>query len=171
MLQRKSWLPALAALAVAVILGSGSAHATLMTYEFNYDFGIGSLSGELTGTLQPDGDTVLVDELLSAELDTFPVLFNLDLFPGFATVTFSGIGIEFATDFTLGLGLAGFALDEPAGVAALIGPGGNVILEAYNPDSWTLTAVTSNDVPEPISLAMFGFGPAGLGFIRRRRSA
>lgn len=42
----------------------------------------------------------------------------------------------------------------------------------FNSESWTLpTFYALQAVPEPMSLVLFGFGLAGLGFVRRRRSA
>ena len=40
---------------------------------------------------------------------------------------------------------------------------------AYDASRWTLTEASANAVPEPVSIAVFGIGLAGLGVARRAR--
>ena len=155
---------------------SVSASATPMTFTYVFS-DLSILEGSLDGTVQGDGDTVIINSfgdvsyagttLSSIENSDFSSIsdFNdglltpvvsfsgdiMDLFVcsmGFDTLNNCGFAAE-----------GGFYLDSRllTGFGAAAGNGlGDSQFEDYVVDNWRLTAV--NTIPEPATLVLFGMG-------------
>ncbi len=161
---------------LALALAGGAAQAA--TFKFTYTaVGGGILAGRLTGTLQGDANTVLVDGVPG--LITYngiagpatPVLLTASTLygePRAPTVTFDGSILDFfaATDETYFTGVL-FDPDivdfQPlASTSFEFGD----LREDYRLGAWTLTAV-----PEPGTWALMVLGFGLVGTFARRRSA
>ena len=162
-------------LALAAVLMTASP-AEAATYKFAYTaVGGGVLAGRLTGSLQADGNTVLLDGVTglitfnSVAGPALPVLTTGSTFygtPVAPSVTFDGSVLDFfaATDETgeFGVLFDPFVVDfHPlASTSAEFG----ALHEDYTFGSWSLTAV-----PEPATWGLMIAGFAMTGVVARRR--
>jgi hypothetical protein len=166
---------------LSLALAGGAVQAT--TYRFSYAADAGLLTGRLTGTLQGDGNTVVVDgvsdfvRLGDVVLPSFPfVTTGSSVYgvPRAPTVTLDGSNLDFLActvdEFCSGEGI-GFDPDTLAFTpvfrvfVAAIGP--DLIEEAADAGRWSISAV-----PEPAAwgLMVAGFGLAGVAARRRRQT-
>jgi len=172
-------VPVLMALLLSLPL---AAQANL--FNFSYTSSVGTLTGQLSGTLQADNDTVQVSSILSAALNgklgpalpdtgTYTAFYNsgYSTFDGQGLVSLSGNTMDFiASDAS---GVDGFVFTPPGTFTSTEGYGalgwyGNLgATEPYNASNWSLTAVSP--VPEPSEIALLGIGFVGLGISRRKK--
>lgn len=165
---------------LSLALAGGAAQGT--TYRFSYAADAGLLTGRLTGTLQSDLNTVIVDgvgdhlRLDGVALPTFPFVTTGSTIygsPRTPTVTLDGSNLDFLActgdEFCSGEGI-GFDSDVLAFTpvfriyVAAVSP--DLIEEAAEASRWSISAL-----PEPAawSLMVAGFGL--VGFTARRRKA
>jgi len=163
-----------------------AAQASLFNFSFT-DFVGNVLSGQLSGTLLSDNDTVQVSSILSAALNgnpgpalpntgTFTAYFNNygfnGPFDGQGLVSFSASTMDFVA---CDAGCAdGFAFTPSAlfggnhdTESGFFGGGDFVTYTLFNASDWSLTAVSP--VPEPSEIALLGIGFVGLGISRRKK--
>lgn len=146
-----------------------AAQATPIGYSFDYTFSSGAvLSGMLSGELQSDNDTVLVDTVSMVSYSGLPVLeFPETLIR--TTASISGAFMDLATAAPNGV-LGGWILFNPTQgdfAAVVARPDfSRLEYEAFDASRWNLVA----KVPEPATLAIMGLGLAGIGFRRRERN-
>ncbi|QXQ07032.1 PEPxxWA-CTERM sorting domain-containing protein [Sphingosinicellaceae bacterium] len=164
----------------AALLGSSAAQAA--TFQFTYRADAGTVSGRLTGTLQSDNNTVLVDgvrdfvTLDGVALPSFPfVTTGSSIYgtPRAASVTFDGSNLDFlactADEFCSDQGI-GFDPDTLAFTPVFrifvgaVSP--DLIEEATDATRWTLSAV-----PEPATWGLMLVGFVAIGAVNRRRTA
>ena len=164
-------------LALAAVLLTASA-AEAASFKFSYTAAAGGvLAGRMTGALQADGNTVLLDGIIGPI--TFngvagpatPVLMTGSTFYGVPvapSVTFDGSVLDFfaATDETgeFGVLFDPFVVEfHPlASTSAEFG----ALREDYTLGSWSLSAV-----PEPATWGLLMIGFAAIGAASRRRLA
>ncbi len=205
---RRFFLPAL--LSAAGLMTAMPASAVLV--EFSYEFsasrnndgtpGPGGqvLSGVVDGTLLADGDTVVINEFVSASLDGFDYAFSAatgiraGVFGSAATLTLSGDFIDFwvcpggfnaslpaggpLNDCPFGQGGGGFLLTDIDifGIGNGVGLAGAPVFGAGFRARDRDGLIKSNwsagivSVPAPGALALLGAGLFGFGFSRRRRA-
>jgi hypothetical protein len=137
-------------------------------FDFSYIFSTGQVAGNLEGTLQGDGNTVLINSFFNL---TFAGSAAPNLpFTVSATQLFFGIGNPpatslngifqdfFACDSNACIDGFGLAIFSPFGPIALSGPSFGPTFEVYNSLNWSLTPVS---VPGPLPLlgvaAAFGY--------------
>lgn len=168
-----------AALSAALVCAASAAQAG--TYAFSYTSGATTLSGRFTGTLQNDGNTVLIDSLVGNTVRyngvggaPLPVLltanafYDVDFKGRAPSVTFDGSWVDFmaCTDLSCFEGVVfdpdTIAFVYPVAVSSDAWGGVN---EEFDSSKWTLSAV-----PEPATwgLMIAGFAGAGLALRRRR---
>jgi len=159
---------------MALLLFIPAAQANL--FNFSYSDSAGDvLSGQLSGTLQADNDTVQVTSILSAALNGSPGLALPD------TGTFDGQGLVSLSGSTMDF----IACDAGCNDAFLFIPPGRYYNnttelfssygsygylpngEPYVASNWSLTAVSP--IPEPSEIALLGIGFVGLGMSRRKK--
>jgi len=165
------------------LIWCGTAHATLMGYNFQFDFidhftaSPATLSGILLGELQPDNDTVLVDSVAMAALNGVPFDPLVNLTDGFGNaaniVSFSGNNLYFCaavgdcdiTGFFLGTYLdiygGSYVIN---GSHQALGDFTNFNFE-NSAGTW---ALTPGVIPIPSTLVLFAMSLIGLGWVRRR---
>lgn len=174
-------LPVLLATVVALVTASA---ANAASYAFSYLFGPVQFMGQLTGTLQGDGNTVFVDTVSNVFLNGSPVGPHpfVAAIPGFggsnAVVTLNGSTMDISACTVVGDCTYGFVsstdptiiLDFGSPVFGFYYPGmaSPVPLE-FDPAGWSMTPL-NGAVPEPDSwvLLIAGFGLTG-AVLRRRR--
>lgn len=150
---------------------SASAHAGMMGFNFQYEFGSGEIfSGMLEGELQPDLNTVIVSDLLMASYSGLPgVGFQTELMGSSSVVTFSGTGNDFGTIAPTG-GLAAFVMPFNFQLTSIvvISTESNIGFanEIYNPERWSLSPKT---IPVPATIWLFGI--AAILLYRQRAPA
>jgi len=153
----KTFLATLLALATLA-----PAQASPIIFDFAYEFATGEVvSGELVGELQPDMDTVLVSELLSAMFTGRPgALFHTEVLPDMNVATISGVGGSFSTGAPPP-GLLGFMLplEQFDGLAIVI-ENTHILaaMETFAPERWRMVA---QEVPLPSSIALVIVGLIG----------
>lgn len=170
----------LTAAAMALALGSSAAEAA--TFNFRYQSSFNLVSGQLTGTLQGDGNTVFVDSIVDVARvnnvpgPALPFVYSSDSFYGGsqpAFVTFDGSAMSLLACATEFCDLDGFAFDttENLDVFPFFGgggvfdrPEGDFFREVFAPANWSLAAV-----PEPETWLMLVAGFGLVGIIARRR--
>lgn len=164
-------------LALAAALLSGSAvHAA--TYQFTYLADIGTVKGRLTGTLQADNNTVLVDSVKDfvtvggAALPSLPYVTTGSTIygePRAASVTLDGTNLDFFACDEEYCAFKGFGFDPD--VVAFVpvlrvstGTDGSYMEELTDPSRWSLSAV-----PEPATWGLLMIGFVAIGAASRRR--
>lgn len=161
--------------ALAVGLAAASANAT--KFEFTYDSGFGILTGTLSGVLQGDGNTILVDNdplqaAFTSDYDNGPGPRDYQAVTGRNILSLDGTGMDFGAvspvnDFSL-LTAGGwnfvftYVLEDPFFGGGSYGDG------AFNAVGWDIHAVGA-PVPEPENPALMLAGLGVLGASARRR--
>lgn len=174
-------LSAIAAVALAV---SAAASHAVTTYNFSYvAAGAGTLSGQLTGTLQADNNTVLVSSIVDFAswntvagpslpfVNTVSGMASSTVAPGLVTLDGSVMDIIACDSAGCGDGFLFDTLGTLFGVPVYSsGHSFGARGELYSASSWSLSAAT---VPEPASWALMitGFGLVGSALRRRRVAA
>lgn len=165
---------------MAMALAATAADAA--TFNFHYRSSFNVVSGQLTGTLQGNANTLLVDSIVDfARVNgndgpALPFVYSSDSFyggsqPAFVTIDGSAMSLlACATEFCE---LDGFVFDttENIDVFPFFGgggvfdkPGNEFFRETFDPGNWSLSAV-----PEAEAWMMFiaGFGAVGVRSRRR----
>lgn len=168
------------ALAAGLCLGLAAATASAGTFNFSYtDSGGGVITGQVTGILQADLNTVLVSSVLSSAFNGTPgpaltILVSATTISGGAavppTLTLDGSGNDFCAATKAPCSEEGFAF-LPAGVIVPVdtfaaSPFYGAGFEAFDPTKWSMAAAS---VPEPASLLLMGTAVAALAALSRRR--
>ncbi len=175
------------ALTAGLSLGLAATTASAGTFNFSYTTSKGGvLTGQVTGILQADLNTVIVSSLLSTEFNgvSGPALPFLTSVSGFflssglsPALSLDGSVMDFCAA-TAPCSSVGF-LFAPAGIAASV-PIYNATtfygnaFEQFAPARWSMTAarlsdVSSPAVPEPASLLLMGTAMAALATLAHRR--
>lgn len=156
--------------------------AAATPFDFSYTTATGHvLTGMLDGTLQADGNTVVVGSVAMAAVDggalpDLSVVESLIEYVGAGTalspiVSLSGAAMDLIACASLAC-TDGFLFDAAGGLIGApffsLGLGGGTVNDDYDPRRWTLTAKA---LPETGSIAVFGAGLAGLALARRRRNS
>ncbi len=149
------------------------------TFRFTYASGLGHVTGQLTGTVQPDGNTVTVDRVKDfvavggtalphfAYVTTGSTIYGVPTTP---TASFDGSVLDFVACDDVFCGGQGVGFDpytiafEPIFTLYAAAFDYQQIQEPLVPGNWSLTAV-----PEPASWALMlaGFALAGARLRRR----
>jgi hypothetical protein len=166
--------------AVAALAFSAASAQAVSTYNFSYASAFGTLSGQLTGTLQADNNTIVVDSFV--DFVTFnsvpgPSLTFVNSFSGFMSMIVEPGYVS----------LDGTAMDLLTCTSAICNDGFLFIVNPVDPTQGTYSAGESfgadgeqfdaanwsiglAGVPEPASWALMvaGFGLSGAALRRRR---
>jgi MYXO-CTERM domain-containing protein len=156
------------------------AHAADQLFSFVYDSPSNDvvIRGDLLGSLQADGNTVVVSQVLGVPTVNgtpavaLPFIDSIiDVVAGSSfllpRVSLNGTVMDFAACTTAACD-DGFGFEASgqfgAPLAALLGSFGNLEIVAYSPGDWTMSVV-----PEVDSWALMALGLAALGIRRRQR--
>lgn len=166
-----------------LLLMSSAVQADSIQYDFSYTFGDGEqLYGSLLGTLQVDGDTIVIDDVLAMNYTEIlssdccipsPEPFNAT-WDGGGFVSLSGSAMDFksnppypqdywALSYTPLYGPGAGVFDGYFDITCLDSCGEFVQGEAFNAANWQITAV-----PLPPAVLMFASGIAMLGWLRQK---
>lgn len=156
--------------------------ADAATFNFHYRSSFNVVSGQLTGTLQGDANTLVVDSVVDfarvngSDGPALPFVYSSDSFygdsqPAFVTIDGSAMSLlACATEFCE---LDGFVFDttENLDVFPFFGgggvfdkPGSEFFRETFVPENWSLSAVPDADI---WMMLVAGFGLVGV--LGRRR--
>ncbi len=142
---------------------------------FNIDNG-GGFTGGFLDRLKVNGVTGPLTVAFSGAVAGFGFDTNSLMGPTFTIDIAFNDAPDFTDTLTTGSGSFGFESDGQDIVGATI-EGSNSEFEwaidnfTFGPELATAPVGTPNGVPEPASLAVFGFALAGLGILRRKRGA
>lgn len=170
-------------LRVALAASAALAGAQAGTFNFSYMSSTGVLSGQLTGTLQADLNTVVVTSVLSPAFDGVPS----PALPIFTSVTtrLGGPAVPVVSLNGLVMDLYNFYIDAnvlnnvgfsflPANIYGEMYYlstsffGGN--FEPFAPSNWSLTPAAVAAVPEPGGLVLVATALAALAIVAARRT-
>ena len=177
----------ISALTVAALLCASlpAVPAAAATFDLSYIFGANVLTATIEGTLQPDGNTVLVTGVSESALDGAPLgplpfvdsVSNVTSGSGApASLSLDGTTADLIACFTP-LCVDGFAFDLAGvvfGIPAYSSGAsfGDLLADPYNRSNFSLTPEGAGTaVPLPAPLALLLAGMAGLGLVARRRAA
>jgi hypothetical protein len=167
---------------MAAVLAATAADAA--TFNFHYRSSFNTVSGQLTGTLQGDGNTLNVDSVVDfarvsgSPGPALPFVYSSDSFYGGsqpAFVTFDGSAMSLLACATEFCELDGFVFDTTnnldvfpffGGGGVFDRPEGDFFRETFVPGNWSLSAVP--DVDNWV-LLVAGFGLVGVMARRRPR--
>ena len=170
----------------AIALTASAAQADILTFTYNHRGA--SVGGVFDGTLQPDHNTFVVTGYQSFSINGAPFAFTPSNFFGSADA-FSHVGMGYSGNGSATLTLDGSYLDLTAfdgtnGLTFLVNnlmssKLGNLVYNAgafeivgsddpFVPGGWSASV---SAVPEPATLAVFGFALLGFGALRRRKAA
>ncbi len=163
-----------AAVALLMLSFSTPSLAGLMTFDFTYEFRGGfELSGNLTGEVQPDMDTILATDYAAVFTGhTFPAVMAADAPGGSAsfsgdTLALSGSGLFFGFPDSGGF----FEISETSVSVFTIGFGVlvDVISESFAAERWSIEPTGPVAmVPTPNTLLLFGLVVLAIGVSRRQ---
>jgi len=156
---------------VAVLLSPMAANADPILYDFNFDTGVGFVTGTFTADFD-DGPNLPVDSFLlffngvTFDLGTLVgrIASGATDFTGVSTTLFDGVTLTSSS-------VAGAALDlnTCAAVACVASWSGIPGVTDNNMLVIQPNAVSRATVPEPGTLALLGIGLAGMGMARRKK--
>lgn len=166
--------------ALLITLSTAQAQSAPQLFSFTYDSPLNNvvITGELLGSLQADGNTVVVSQiqgiplLNGAPAVAVPFVDSIiDVIAGTSflapRVSLNGALMDFAACTTADCD-DGFGFESSGQfgvpVAALLGSFGNLEIVDYSPGDWTMSVV-----PEVQTWALMALGLAGMGLYRRRR--
>jgi hypothetical protein len=161
----------------AAVLGTGLADAAdAAVWNFSYQSSSVLLAGQLEGTLQPDGNTVVISAIVGTPTVNGSPAVPLPFVNSYANylisiianpvVTLDGSAMDFLA-CTSGACIDGFFFFADPGGSFGGGDSFGSVFEPFDANSWSLSLV-----PEPASWALMiaGFGLVGSA-VRRRKAA
>ena len=156
--------------------------ANAASWNFTYVTGVGVLSGQLTGTLQGDNNTILISSVDAAAFNavpgpSLPYVYSLTGFSlgnlGAAPFTsIDGSVQDFLACLQSNCDAEGFYFDTSQIFGRPDYTGGisfGQISSLYNQSNWSIVPATTGAVPEPSSWAMLIAGFGLVGAVARRR--
>jgi hypothetical protein len=175
-------------LAACALLAAQAAHADAIYY-YSYTFAdggkvSGSFTGEANGNLITNLSNITasvdgVEFAGSGHLYAASLLNGTKWVPDTGVASFDGRENNFLfidVNYPLELNYSNFfyairgGSDPTVRAVAYFGSKvGHDTAYEYDAAGWSLTEASTNDVPEPVSVALFGAGLAGLGFASRAR--
>ncbi|MCX6593083.1 MAG: PEP-CTERM sorting domain-containing protein [Acidobacteria bacterium] len=161
---------------ITILLGSTMASAG--TFNFSYLADDGSVTGQMIGTLQPDGNTLIVASVSGVKFKgtdpyTLPFVKSFSDYisatglPAIVTVDGSFMDFCASTNFDCtGVGI--FMVNPSIYYPTPFFTGLENDVETFDPRKWSLTAATGT-VPEPANLLLMGTALSALAALARRR--